>query len=162
MKKINIKGNPYVMVNERLKEFRTNEAYKGWSLISDIVNLTDDICVIKASAIDNNGVVRATGLAQEDRASTMINKTSFVENCETSAWGGALGNLGIGIDESVASADEVDMAIKQQELIDNLELECSDCGKEISEKVAKYSLAKFGRELCYDCQKQDKLGEVEV
>ena len=116
MKTINIKGKDYVMVNERIKEFR--EKYAGWSLISEIINLTEDTCVIKATVLDPNGQVLATGHAQEDRSSSMINKTSFVENCETSAWGRALGNLGIGIDESVASAEEVDMAIKKQEKIE--------------------------------------------
>ena len=81
MKTINIKGKDYVMVNERIKEFR--EKYAGWSLISEIINLTEDTCVIKATVLDPNGQVLATGHAQEDRSSSMINKTSFVENCET-------------------------------------------------------------------------------
>ena len=37
-----------------------------------------------------------------------------MENCETSAWGRALGNLGIGLDTSVASAEEVQNAIANQ------------------------------------------------
>ena len=118
MEKIKIKGKDYVMVNERLKYFRSN--FKGWSLVSELVTLTDDTCVIKAVVSDETGRVVATGLAQEDKSSSMINKTSFVENCETSAWGRALGNLGIGIDESVASAEEVDMAIKKQERLELL------------------------------------------
>lgn len=113
LKTIDIKGKEYVTVNERLKAFR--DEYKGYSLESEIVNLTEDSCVMKAIIKDENGRVLATGYAQEDRTSSYINKTSFVENCETSAWGRALGNLGIGIDVSVASADEVDMAIKKQE-----------------------------------------------
>ena len=36
-----------------------------------------------------------------------INKSSYVENCETSAWGRALANFGIGVDSSIASAEEV-------------------------------------------------------
>lgn len=112
MKTIEIKGKKYVMVNERLKYFREN--FKDWALISEIVNLTEDSCVIVAKVINENGEVKATGFAQEDRGSSMINKTSFVENCETSAWGRALGNLGIGIDESIASAEEVNIAIAKQ------------------------------------------------
>ena len=47
-------------------------------------------------------------------------ETQYVENCETSAIGRALGILGIGIDTSVASANEVEDAIaKQQALVDN-------------------------------------------
>ena len=56
----------------------------------------------------------ATGIAQEDKSSSYINKTSYVENCETSAWGRALGNLGIGIETSIASSNEVSMAIAKQ------------------------------------------------
>lgn len=50
----------------------------------------------------------------EKADSSYINKTSFVENCETSAWGRALANFAIGVDASVASADEVANAIKNQ------------------------------------------------
>lgn len=70
--------------------------------------------LIKAIISDPDGKIIAEGLAYEEEGSTYINKTSFVENCETSAWGRALGNFGIGIDASVASADEVANAIKNQ------------------------------------------------
>ena len=56
----------------------------------------------------------ANGLAEENRGSSYINKTSYVENCETSAWGRALANFGIGLDTSVASAEEVQNAIANQ------------------------------------------------
>ena len=114
MKKINIKNNPYVPVNERVKEFRAN--YSDYSLISEIVELTNDVCTIMAKVIDSNGNIKATGIAREERddKTSRVNKTSYVENCETSAWGRALGNFGIGIDESIASADEVARVIEQQ------------------------------------------------
>jgi len=112
LKTVNIKGKEYVEVNERLKFFRSN--YKNWCLTSDVVELTDDRCVIKATIFDDNGNIRATGHAYEKEGSSFINKTSFVENCETSAWGRALANLGIGLDTSVASYEEVANAVKQQ------------------------------------------------
>lgn len=112
LKTVNIKGKEYVEVNERLKHFRSN--YKGWCLTSDVVDLTEDRCVIKATIFDDNGNIRATGHAYEKEGSSFINKTSFVENCETSAWGRALANLGIGLDTSVASYEEVANAVKQQ------------------------------------------------
>lgn len=155
MKGINIKGKNYIMVNERIKYFR--EKYQNWSLTSEIVELNENSCVIKATICDENGVIKATGFAQEDRTSSMINKTSFVENCETSAWGRALGNLGIGIDDSIASAEEVDLAIKKQEFMESevpqQELKCEDCGEAVSGKVASFSVSKFKKVLCYDCQK---------
>ena len=175
MEKIKIKGKDYVMVNERLKFFRECEKYKGWSLTSEFINLTDDSCVIKAIICDENGMIKATGFAQEDRASTIINKTSFVENCETSAWGRALGNLGIGIDESVASAEEVDIAIKKQEIYQSGEplpweenkpakqtFNCSVCDKVITEAEAKYSISYYKKQLCRDCQKKEKQKDVEI
>jgi hypothetical protein len=161
MKSINIKGKNYIMVNERIKFFR--EKYENWSLTSEIVNLTEDSCIIKATITDESGVVKATGFAQEDRTSSMINKTSFVENCETSAWGRALGNLGIGIDDSIASAEEVDMAIKKQELQnDSSVIKCQDCGAILEERVAKYSKDIYGKYLCRSCQKKQPIEEKVV
>lgn len=113
MKTVNIKGKEYVEVNERIKYFR--EKYKNWSLTSKIISLKEGVCVIRAVIRDENGVVKATGLAYEKESSSFINKTSYIENCETSAWGRALGNLGIGIDASIASADEVQNAQRNQE-----------------------------------------------
>jgi hypothetical protein len=49
------------------------------------------------------------------QGSSNINKTSYVENCETSAIGRALAMLGIGIDTSIASANEVSDAISKQD-----------------------------------------------
>lgn len=114
LKTVNIKGKEYVEVNERLKVFRALPEYKGYSLVSDIVSLENGVITVKASIYDADGRIIATGLAQEKESSSFINKTSFVENCETSAWGRALGNLGIGIDTSVASAEEVENAINNQ------------------------------------------------
>lgn len=113
-KTTNIKGKQYVEVNERIKYFRLSEDYKGWALSTEIVHLDENSCVIRATITDETGMVKATGFAQEDKASSYINKTSYVENCETSAWGRALANLGIGIDTSIASSNEVSMAIAKQ------------------------------------------------
>ncbi len=112
LKTVNIKGKEYVEVNERLKHFRST--LKDWCLTSDIVELDEKRCVIKATVWDDNGNIRATGHAYETEGSSFINKTSFIENCETSAWGRALANLGIGLDTSVASYEEVANAVKQQ------------------------------------------------
>jgi hypothetical protein len=111
---VNIKGKEYVMVKDRLKYFRETHSTE-FSLTTDIVKLDDNVCVLKAYIKDINGRVIAEGMASELKANSMINKTSYVENCETSAWGRALANFGIGIDDSVGSADEVATAINSQE-----------------------------------------------
>jgi hypothetical protein len=113
-KTTNIKGKQYVEVNERIKYFRTAAEYKGWSINTILVDFNSDSCIMKAEIRDDQWVMRATGFAQEDKSSSYINKTSYVENCETSAWGRALANLGIGIDTSIASSNEVAIAIGKQ------------------------------------------------
>ena len=113
LKTINIKGKEYVEVNERLIYFRKN--FPHYSLVSEVIEKTETSILIMASVIDENKTTIATGLAEEEKGSTFINKTSYVENCETSAWGRALANFGIGLDTSVASANEVQNAIAQQE-----------------------------------------------
>ena len=106
LKTINIKGKEYVEVNERLIHFRKN--FPNYSLTTDIVEKTDQSITILASILNEEGRVIANGLAEEFKGSTFINKTSYVENCETSAWGRALGNFGIGIENGVGSYEEVE------------------------------------------------------
>lgn len=169
LKTINIKGKEYVEVNERLKFFRTEPQYKGYSLTSEIIEMLDGIVTIKAIIRDEKGNIVASGFAQEKESSSFINKTSYVENCETSAWGRALGNLGIGIDTSVASYEEVQNAIlnpnnitDQDALIDEQlvkeekKFKCADCGKEITANEQDYSMKYFGKGLCRMCQNNAK------
>ena len=112
MKTVNIKGNEYVEVNERVKYFRAY--YEGWSIQTEMLSNEGGVCVFKATVKNENGEIMATGHAYENESSSFINKTSYIENCETSAVGRALGFLGIGIDASIASSEEVANAIKNQ------------------------------------------------
>ena len=112
MKTIEIKGKPYVMVNERILKFRQD--YPLGQIQTELISNVDGVCVIKATILDDNKII-ATGHAYESEGSTFINKTSYLENCETSAIGRALGILGIGIEESIASAEEVTNAVNNQD-----------------------------------------------
>ena len=129
MKTVNIKGKEYVEVNERVKHFVAN--YKGWSIETELLSNEGGVCVFKAIVKDDTGVIKATGHAYEREDSTYINKTSYIENCETSAVGRALGFLGIGIDTSIASSDEVTNAINNQPKTSN--------GLDFNELRDKYS-----------------------
>ena len=169
LKTINIKGKEYVEVNERLKYFRSEPQYKGYSLTSEIIEMLDGVVTIKAIIRNAEGVIVASGFAQEKESSSFINKTSYVENCETSAWGRALGNLGIGIDTSVASYEEVQNAILNQNTITDKDLKdalideqadneaksltCADCGTTITQSVYDFSFKKFKKPICMKCQK---------
>ena len=109
---MDIKGKGYVLVNERVKAFRM--LYPNGIITTEIVSLADGVVVMKATVSDDNGCLLSTGYAYERESSTYINKTSYIENCETSAVGRALGFLGIGIDTSIASYDEVQNAVNNQ------------------------------------------------
>lgn len=115
MKTINIKGKEYIPVNERLLHFRSSDGYKMWQIHEEVVSVNDNEGIFKVTICDNNGVVIASAHSQEYRDSSYINKTSFLENGFTSALGRALGYLGIGIDVSIASANEVGNAVSNQD-----------------------------------------------
>ena len=114
-KTTNIRGKQYVEVNERIKFFRQEDRYKDWTIMSEFTVLDSEQCVCKTTIADATGRVIATGHAHEVQGASNINKTSYVENCETSAIGRALAMLGIGIDTSIASANEVKDAIAKQD-----------------------------------------------
>jgi len=111
---IQFKGKEYVEVKTRIQHFR--ETYPNGSITTEVIKINEDIgfILIKAEVFIDDKLV-ATGHAYERESVSFINKTSFVENCETSAVGRALGVLGIGIDGGgVASADEMETALSQQ------------------------------------------------
>lgn len=114
MESIKIKGKEYITVNQRLIFFRSQPEYKGWRITEDVVSLDEKEGLFKVTIINKDGFEMAVAHAQEYRDSSYINKTSFVENGFTSALGRALGYLGIGIDTSIASADEVQTAVNNQ------------------------------------------------
>ena len=106
----------YAEVNQRIKAFRM--VYPDGFIQTDIVSIENGVCIIRAKVgyEDEKGHhVLGTGTAYEKEGSTFINKTSYIENCETSAVGRALGMLGFGVDTSVASAEEVQNAKLNQD-----------------------------------------------
>jgi Icc-related predicted phosphoesterase len=114
-KTTNIRGKQYVEVNERIKFFRQEEQYKNWGVRTEFPIIDSEQCLCLCTITTPDGQIVAQGHAHEEKASSNINKTSYVENCETSAVGRALAFLGIGIDTSIASANEVQDAIAKQD-----------------------------------------------
>lgn len=110
---MDIKGKNYIPVNERIKAFR--QIYPRGQILTEIIGLDNGVVTMKASVYDDEGNLLATGHGQEKESSSFINKTSFIENCETSCVGRALGNCGIGLDQGFASYEEVANAKLQQE-----------------------------------------------
>lgn len=118
MKTTNIRGKEYVEVVERVRIF--NELYKNNSIDTELQYHEQ---YVRCVAIITPDVANPTRFfkahAEEDRTQGNINKTNATENCETSAVGRALGMMGIGIIDGIASADEVNLAIHKQETVLN-------------------------------------------
>lgn len=135
---MDIRGKDYALVHQRIKAFRM--VYPMGYIKTDIVELKDGVVTMKAT-VGVGDMILGTGYAQEKETSSYINKTSFIENCETSAWGRALGAAGFGIDTSVASYEEVANAIKNQgkatkEQIAYIKANCSE--EELARAVKRY------------------------
>lgn len=108
---IDVKGKGYIEVNQRIKAFRM--LFPMGTIKTSLLADEEGRCVMRAEILDGD-LLLATGTAYEREQSSYINKTSYIENCETSAVGRALGMLGLGIDTSIASKEEVENAIQQQ------------------------------------------------
>ena len=112
IKTTDIRGKQYAEVNQRIKAFRM--LCPNGCITTEILSNQDGVVIMKASIHDEDGRLLGTGTAYEKEGSSNINKTSYIENCETSAVGRALAMCGLGIDLSVASYEEVENAIEQQ------------------------------------------------
>lgn len=122
IKTTNIKGKQYAEVHERIKHFRGEPNYASLGINTEVLEWDKDKeeIIIRASIYDTSsdiGGILASGIAHErrDDKQSFVNKTSYVENAETSAIGRALACMGIGIEDAYASAFEVANAIAQQD-----------------------------------------------
>ena len=103
----------YVEVNTRIMKFY--EKYPEGRILTEILDWKDGVVVMKATVYrDSSDIIAATGHAYEKEGSSFINKTSALENCETSACGRALAMLGFEIKKSIASKEEVANAMLNQ------------------------------------------------
>lgn len=122
MTMLDLKGKNYAMVPERVTAFR--KLYPEGFIITQTVSNDGTTVMMQASVgyYKENGeaVTLATGFAQEVRGKGMVNGTSHIENCETSAVGRALGMLGLGINGGgICSAEELANAIVAQNQMKN-------------------------------------------
>lgn len=117
IKMLDMKGKEYAMVPERVTAFR--KLYPQGYISTDIISNDGTTVLMKATVgyydTDGTPVVLGSGFAQEIRGKGMVNGTSHIENCETSAVGRALGFLGLGINGGgICSAEELANAVTAQ------------------------------------------------
>lgn len=115
-----IGSKDYATVNERVKAFR--KVYPTGSIETSIEDLQENSIRMLATVRNENGDVISTGRATETKKG-MVNSTSMVENCETSAVGRALGLAGFGINSSIASGEDIERNkenMKQYEIYDKM------------------------------------------
>ena len=127
IKTIPLKGKDYAMVPERVTAFR--KLYPEGFIVTEIVAMEGPVVMMKAKAgyyrEDGSEVILGTGLAREERGKGLVNSTSHIENCESSAVGRCLGFLGLGINGGgICSAEELANAVTaQKQMEDDFEKE---------------------------------------
>ena len=140
LRKTNIKGNDYVEVSERVKAYW--KLYPKGRIETEMSFFDNDkgFCVFKATVYDNNKEPKGYGHAHEYQAdkSSMVNRTSYVENCETSAIGRAMAAAGILIEYGMASKEEIDAAKKKAKQMDEMEAKKSKPAPKDKPEVHNY------------------------
>lgn len=120
---IDLKGKNYAMVPERVTAFR--KLFPDGFIKTEIIAHDGQTVIMQATVgyYENAcPVILATGLAYEVKGFGMVNKTSYIENCETSAVGRALGMIGLGINGGgICSAEELTNAVIAQNQIKEVE-----------------------------------------
>lgn len=114
---VRIHNKEYLTVAERITLFR--KEYRDYGIDTELISNADFV-VVKAVIYDLEGKQVGSGYAEEERGSSNINKTSALENCETSAIGRALASFGFGGDQ-YGSANEVGDAMIKQAKIEAVE-----------------------------------------
>ncbi len=122
IKKQDIKGKLYAPVNERVLAFR--KVYPTGTISTEIIDKTD-VSITMKTTVEVDEKIIGTGYASEVKKG-LVNSTSMIENCETSAVGRALGMCGFGVESGIASQEEVEKAnelkneYKREEIYNNV------------------------------------------
>ena len=138
---IDMKGKDYAMVPERVTAFR--KLYPEGFITTEIVAMEGPVVMMKAKAgfyrEDGSEVILGTGFAREERGKGLVNTTSHVENCETSAVGRALGFMGLGLGGGgICSAEELANAVTaQKQMVADFEKEKKEIEAKKLDELAK-------------------------
>ena len=95
----------YETVAQRLERFWT--AFPHGQIVTNMMHYDASTVIFRCEAFDNDGRLISTGWAEEVLGSSPVNKTSFLENCETSSVGRCISNSGLGHTGERASMEEM-------------------------------------------------------
>ena len=112
-------GKKYTMVSTRVEAFRKAFGME-YGIETDIISYNGDNVIAKAVIKNKDGMIIGSGYAEEIRGTSLVNKTSAVENCETSAVGRALASIGLHGGQ-YASINEIEQAQQKEIIIDEKE-----------------------------------------
>lgn len=168
------KGNKtteYATVAQRVVAFRF--IYPNGGISTKIISQTDTDVIVRAEIYDERGSLIATGIASENKNIGPVNKTSLIENAETSAVGRALGFLAIGTKNGIASAEEMQKVAQYTDERDALH-KCDRCGRRINDtedkagkiwtadEIAEMTLKAYGHVVCLRCIREIKETKTEA
>ena len=123
-----IEKKEYALVPGRVTAFR--KLVPEGFIKTEIVSHDGTTVLMQAVAgYYDNGVpvILGSGFAQEVKGQGLVNGTSYIENCETSAVGRALGFIGLGLEGGgICSAEELANAITAQNQIKEAERHIND------------------------------------
>lgn len=112
-------GKKYTMVSTRVEAFRKAFGME-YGIETEIISYNGDNVIAKAVIKNKDGMIIGSGYAEEIRGTSLVNKTSAVENCETSAVGRALASIGLHGGQ-YASINEIEQAQQKEITIDEKE-----------------------------------------
>lgn len=139
----------YVPVSERLEQFYSD--HPEGRILTNIVehDAENGFVLIRAEVYrqQDDAVPAATGHAFENRSEGFVNKTSYIENCETSATGRALALLGYEIKRGIASKEEMEKTERMATPEQTDAMKCPDCGE--TKAVIKGKAEYGGGYLCF-------------
>ena len=127
LKTINLKGKEYSMVSSRLEIFRKHFGFK-YGIIEEIL-IDDGKRVVTKTCIvdrDNPETPIGVGHAEEIRGSSLVNKTSAIENCMTSSLGRALATAAALHGGEMASSNELEKANNNKKNIEEKQTKTDD------------------------------------
>lgn len=106
----------YIPVHERIEKFYSQ--FNTGRITTEMLQYTSDAVVFKAAVFreKDDAEPSAVGHAYEVPGQGHINKTSAVENCETSAVGRALAMLGIEVSRGIASRAEMEKVQRMENI----------------------------------------------